>query len=95
MAEPLLGIIQIQHAQEILIEIDLEDASGGIMAKTKYKHPLTVMQLSTPKPCVRVSNQGTSGLNWIPSFFEIIMLPIYNRRYELNQQLMLVALLMG
>ena len=34
MAEPLLGIIQIQHAQEILIEIDLEDASGGMLAKT-------------------------------------------------------------
>ena len=34
MAEPLLGIIQIQHAQEILIEIDLEDASEGMLAKT-------------------------------------------------------------
>ena len=34
MAEPLLRIIQIQHAQEILIEIDLEDASGGMLAKT-------------------------------------------------------------
>jgi hypothetical protein len=34
---PLLRIIQIQHAQEILIEIDLENASGGILAKTNVK----------------------------------------------------------
>jgi hypothetical protein len=31
---PLLRIIQNQHAQEILIEIDLEDASGRMLAKT-------------------------------------------------------------
>ena len=49
----------------------MEDASGGILAKTNINtHWLWCDYL----PQNLVSVLATSGLNWIPSSFEIIML---------------------